>query len=100
MFEDESIISKIGETKTTFTMEEFGVICKMNAYGTTYNDNNHDNFLNFDPSIRIESFLINPMRDKKLHINVKFMKSSCVVVHQLVTRLLLCRRENCDELLK
>lgn len=40
------------------------------------------------------------MRDVKLPLKEKFIKGSCFIVHQLVTCVLLSRRENRNETLK
>lgn len=80
-------------------MEEFWIMCKILTCGRTYNDNAPNEFLKFDHSVAIGSFLINSTRDKKLPLKEKFMKPIFREMHNLVTRVLLLRRENSDELL-
>lgn len=73
---------------------------KIPAYGKTYNSNAPDVSFNFYFSVAIQSFLINPMKERKLPFKANFMKESFYVVLHLVTRVLLSRRKNRDELLK
>lgn len=98
-YEGMSVTSRISETKFSFTMEEFGIICKISAYGRTYNVYDPNDSLNFNHVFAIESFLINPMREKK-PLKKKFMKTSSHFMHRLVTIVLHLRRESHVEILK
>lgn len=52
-----SIVSKIGETKISFTMKEFRFLCvcvgKIPFYGRTYNNNAAKESSNFDHFVEI-----------------------------------------------
>lgn len=52
--------------RSVSTMEEFGAISNVHAYGKTYTLNAWDDALNFDHVITIGCFLINQMRHNKL----------------------------------
>lgn len=84
------IISKIGQTNTSFTMEESGVLNKIPSYEKSYFINFLDNFTNYDLVFVIGSFLI----------KIRFMKATSRIVHHLMICVLPPRKDKCDVLLK
>lgn len=59
-------------------------MCKVPYYGKTYFANALDIFLKFNHVVMIGSFLINLMRENKLPLKMKLMKTRSYVMHHLI----------------
>lgn len=66
----------------------------------SYTNKGSIKFKNYKSSIFILSFIMNPMEDGKIPINVSYLKPKVYVTHCLVPRILLPRQINLDIVIK
>lgn len=80
--------------------DQFGIMFELPFFGISYTHEGRVQLKRFKLSMAIKSFVMNHMKDMKLHVKANYIKEKIMVAHYLITRILLPRKDNLEVIIR